>query len=147
MPSIETERVDVCLRVAVREGFNVRVFIVEDEAIIAMELEDRLEQLGYEVCGHASRGEQAVRMIPSVKPHVVLMDVNLGRGMTGLAVAEQLRGKLDAPIVFLTAYTSAEIEARAGHPLHYLVKPFRTDALHASIQAAVARHRGEPPAS
>ena len=118
------------------------MFIVEDEAIIAMELEDRLEKLGYEVCGHAARGEQALATIPTAKPDVVLMDVNLGRGMTGLETAELLRETFDAPVVFLTAYTSAELEekARTSRTFQYLVKPFRPEALRATIETASA-HR------
>ena len=64
-----------------------RVFVVEDEALIAMELAHRITELGYRVCGQARRGEQAIARIPSAAPDVVLLDINLGAGMDGFAVA------------------------------------------------------------
>jgi CheY-like chemotaxis protein len=117
----------------------VRIFIVEDEALIAMELEDRLVSLGHEVCGHALRGEEALARIPAARPDLVLMDVNLGRGLSGLEVADRLAGQ-PVRIVFLSAYTPAELEERArrGEPIHHLVKPFRPEALQAAIAAAMA---------
>ena len=56
---------------------TARIFIVEDEAFIAMELEDRLSGLGYSVCGHAASGERAFEQIPELEPDLVLMDINL----------------------------------------------------------------------
>lgn len=116
--------------------FTMRIFIVEDEALIAMEFEHRLRELGHEVCGHALRGEQALAMIPGAKPDLVLMDVNLGPGLSGLDVAERL-DPLGLRIIFLSAYSDAELQQRAlrGRSFHYLVKPFRSDALQAAISA------------
>ena len=118
----------------------VRVFIVEDEALIAMELEHRVEALGHEVCGHALRGEEALERIPAAQPDLVLLDVNLGSGISGLTVADRLSGQ-DVRIVFLSAYTSAELEERTrrGRPFRYLVKPFRSEELQAAMQAAADR--------
>jgi CheY-like chemotaxis protein len=123
----------------------VRVFVVEDEAIIAMELEDRVETLGYEVCGHAASGKQALSMILAARPDVVLMDINLGAGLTGLEVADKLRGQVDAEVIFLTAYTSAEIEARSRtNDSRYLVKPFSEQALRDVLETCEAKRRAAP---
>jgi len=126
----------------------MRFFIVEDEAIIAMELEQRLAELGFEVCGHALRADQALARIPALRPDVVLMDVNLGPGPSGFAVAEALEALegLDCRIIFLTAYTTTELEARgktAGRRFHCLAKPFRPDALQAVIRAAFDDQDGD----
>jgi len=122
-----------------------RIFIVEDEAVVAMELEDQLRMLGYEVCGHAARADAALREIPASRPDLVLMDINLGGGMTGLDVAERLRGTSDAPVVFVTAYSDAELVARAAgtDSFAYVLKPFNPQALRANVEMALSRHAAE----
>ena len=116
-----------------------RIYIVEDEALIAMELQDHLERLGYAVCGHTARGAHALREIPDVKPDLVLMDINLGPGISGIEVAERLRGRVDVPVVFLTAYADAELAERATRTdaSAYIIKPFQPHALRANIEMAL----------
>lgn len=80
------------------------VLIVEDELFVALHLEGALEDLGHEVTALASNGADALREIDARRPDVVLLDVNLGPGMSGLEVAERLRGTATR-IVFITAYT------------------------------------------
>jgi PAS domain S-box-containing protein len=124
---------------------EIRVFVVEDEALIAMELMDQLRLLGYEVCGHATRGDRAIAQILDTKPDVILMDINLGRGPSGLDVAEQIKDKVDAPVVFLTAYSDKELAERASHldSFAFLVKPFHPQVLRANLQMAVLRRAAE----
>ncbi len=124
---------------------QTRVFIVEDEALIAMEVQDRLISLGYSVCGLASRGEQALDAITQRPPDVVLMDVRLAGTLSGIDTAELLRQRLDVPVIFLSAYSDAELLRRAGEvlPFGYLVKPFEERELHATIQMAIYKHRME----
>ncbi len=119
-----------------------RIFMVEDEALIAMELRDHLEELGYEVCGHAARGEAALRMIPDAHPDLILMDINLGTGLSGLEVAERLQPISAVPIVFLTAYADAALTGRAAvtGSVGYLVKPYQPAALKANIEMALYKH-------
>lgn len=115
------------------------VFIVEDEAIIAMEIEDHLRAMGYDVRGRAARAEQALAKIPAAKPDVVLVDVNLGSGMSGIELTERLRDACDAAVIYLTAYSDREIVERAirTRSFAYLVKPFQREALRANIEMAV----------
>ncbi|MDH4191581.1 MAG: diguanylate cyclase [Betaproteobacteria bacterium] len=124
---------------------TARIFVVEDEAMIALEIKDRLSVLGYDVCGSAARGEDAVQRIPALKPDLVLMDVNLAGPMTGITAAEQLGPLCDVPIVFLSAFSDSNLLAQAAHanPFGYLVKPYEERALHATIQMALAKHRVE----
>lgn len=124
---------------------QTKVFIVEDEALIAMEVQDRLSALGYLVCGLASRGEQALEAITARTPDVVLMDVRLAGTLTGIETAERLRDHLDVPVIFLSAYSDSELLRRAGQvlPFGYLVKPFEERELHATIQMAIYKHRME----
>jgi signal transduction histidine kinase len=122
-----------------------RIFIVEDEALIAMELKDRLAGLGYAVCGSAAQAETALERIAALQPDLVLMDINLAGKMSGVEAALRLRDVCEAPVVFLTAYSDAALIAQAGEAgaLGYLVKPFDERQLYATIEVALERKRGE----
>jgi len=122
-----------------------RVFVVEDEAIVALEIQDHLRGMGYEVCGHATRGEVAVRQIPEVRPDLVLMDIKLGNGISGTETAERLRAVIDVPVLFLTAFSDAELTQRAGTTgaFGYLTKPFDPRVLAANIELALVRHAAD----
>ena len=122
---------------------KTRIYIVEDEALIAMELSDRLTKLGYEISGKAARGEQALEEIPRVHPDIVLMDIRLAGTLTGIETAAQLRWHTNVPIVFLSAFSDPAVltEALDTEPFGYLVKPFEERELHATLQAALYKHR------
>jgi PAS domain S-box-containing protein len=122
-----------------------RVFIVEDEALIAMELSDRLTSLGYTVTGTASRGEEALQSLALARPDLVLMDIHLAGALDGIQTAARLRERADIPVIFLSAYSDAELLGQAGkvEPFGYLVKPFDERELHATIQMALYKHRME----
>jgi signal transduction histidine kinase len=126
-------------------GYAGRIFIVEDEALIMMELRDRLENLGYEVCGSESRGEIAVERIVALRPDLVLMDVNLAGAMDGVEAAQRVGERCAVPVVFLTAYSDPALIARATQAgaSGYLVKPFDERELYATIEVARERKRGE----
>lgn len=121
------------------------VFIVEDEALIAMELKDRLTSLGYTVAGSASRGEEALVRITDDRPDLVLMDIHLAGALDGIQTAGRLRERSDLPVIFLSAYSDADLLGQAGkvEPFGYLVKPFEERELHATIQMALYKHRME----
>jgi len=122
-----------------------RIFLAEDEALIAMELKDRLQGLGYEVCGSAAHAETALERIAVLQPDLVLMDINLAGKMSGVEATALLRDVCDAPVVFLTAYSDPALIAQAAHAgaLGYLVKPFEERQLYAAIEVACERKRGE----
>ena len=124
-------------------GAGVRVFVVEDEALIAMDLSEQLTALGYEVCGTTARGETAVQRITELRPDLVLLDVKLAGSMDGVEVAQQLRERYDVPVVFLTAYSDSPLIARATKTNCYgfLLKPLEERELHATLQVALARFR------
>ncbi len=124
---------------------RARVFVVEDEAMISMFLEDRLRDLGYDFCGFATRADEAIERIPAVAPDVVLMDVNLGPGLSGLDVAERLRDVSDAAFIVLTAYADAALVARAtkSGSFAFLTKPFDMPVLAANIELVLAKRASE----
>ncbi|RLF58459.1 MAG: hypothetical protein DRN27_05400, partial [Thermoplasmata archaeon] len=90
-----------------------KILIVEDESIVALEIQNRLEQMGYHVIDTISEGEQAIKKALETKPDLVLMDIHLLGEMDGITTAEQIRKKLKIPVIFLTAYADKETLKRA----------------------------------
>ncbi len=122
-----------------------KILIVEDEGIIAVDLRERLEELGYSVSAIVASGEEAIRNAAELRPDLVLMDVVLQGEMDGIEAAEQIRGQLGLPVVFLTAHADNETVQRAKvtEPFGYILKPFEERELHTSIQMALYRSRLE----
>jgi Response regulator containing CheY-like receiver, AAA-type ATPase, and DNA-binding domains len=119
-----------------------RVLIVEDEFAVAMELEDRLENLGYDVVGHELRGREAIERAQETTPDLVLMDIRLDGRMDGIDAAQEIRTKLHVPVVFVTAYSDDETLKRAKEtaPFGYVIKPFEERELYAAIEVALSTH-------
>ncbi|MFZ6751009.1 EAL domain-containing protein [Undibacterium sp. Ren11W] len=115
-----------------------RVLIVEDESIVALDLQRRLIRLGYEVPRVAASHEQALKAVNEIIPHIVLMDINISGDIDGIDTA----AKIDVPVIYLTAYSEEKTleRARATKPYGFLVKPFSERELHATIQMALERH-------
>ena len=122
-----------------------RVLIVEDEALIAMELKDRLERHYYTVCGIIARGVEVLDRIDELQPDVILMDINLAGSLNGIETAEKLRSRTDIPVVYLTAYSDADLVKRAAatSPYGYLLKPFNESEVRTTIEMALHKHAME----
>ncbi len=118
---------------------KVQVMIVEDEAIVSMDLRYRLEALGYSVPTEVRSGEEAVEAASRLHPDVVLMDIGLSGQMDGIDAAAQIRGQFDIPVVYLTAYIDESTLERAEmtEPSGYLLKPIDDAKLRASIETAI----------
>ena len=95
-----------------------RILVVEDEGIVGLDIRQSLEGLGYADAGLATSGEEAIIMAQAMQPDLVLMDIRLGDGMDGIDAAMAMGDHLDAPVIYLTAYTDANghyvFRARAG---------------------------------
>jgi PAS domain S-box-containing protein len=124
---------------------GTRVFVVEDEKIVALDIQARLESLGYEVIGTASNSEAALTQIGELVPDVVLLDMSLQAAMDGVEVAAKVREQLRVPIVFITAYSDPGLIQRIQltEPFAYILKPFETIELHAALQIATLRSKLE----
>jgi len=122
-----------------------KILIVDDERIIARELEERLTSFDYEVLGIASTGAEAIRLAEEKEPQLVLMDIVLKGEMDGIEAATKIRQKMDIPVIFLSAYTDKETLARAkiSEPYGYIVKPFSGRDLQANIEMALFKHHVE----
>lgn len=117
----------------------IQTLVVDDEAVVALDLQGRLEKLGYPPPVVASSSAEAIQIALAVRPAVILMDIQLGPGRDGIAVAKEILKTVDASIVYVTAYSDEETirRARITEPMGYLLKPFNDRELHATIQIAV----------
>ena len=122
-----------------------RILVVEDEAVVAKDLQQRLRKLGYDVPVTVATGEAAVVQATDLQPQLVLMDVRLKGAMDGIEAASQIHEHLDVPIIFLTAYADSSTVDRAKmiEPFGYILKPFAERELHTAIQVAIYKHQVE----
>jgi len=118
------------------------ILIVEDDAIIAMRLEDTLQSWKYHTMSISS-GEQALSLLNVEKADLVLMDIRLEGEMDGIQTAKEIRSRLGLPTVFLTAYADDELMERAkeADPYGYLVKPVHERELRSTIEMSMYKHR------
>ena len=121
------------------------ILIVEDERIVAMELESRLTSLGYSVCAKAVSGEEAVKMTKAYIPDLILMDINIKGQIDGIKTAEEIKRQFDIPLIFLTAFNDTQTidRAKATEPYGYIIKPFEERELQTNIEIALYKHTME----
>lgn len=124
---------------------QARILVVEDEPVIALDLEQRLLQLGYKVVGIADAAEVALKLVEQTQPHLILADIRLQGPIDGIDLAAQIRDRDRLPVVFLTAHADAATldRAIATQPFGYVVKPFQTHDLQTTIAVALSRHQTE----
>lgn len=121
------------------------VLIVEDEAVVGLDLSLQLEALGYAVVGVATSGEEAVQSARSLSPDLILMDVRLQGAVDGIEAAARIRGVQEVPIIFLTSYSDDETVRRAARtaPYGYLTKPYQLRELRAAMEVGLTKARME----
>ncbi|HWQ66817.1 MAG TPA: response regulator [Methanospirillum sp.] len=124
------------------------ILIVDDEAIITMQLEERLSAMGYTVAAMAASGEEAIEKAKHFMPDLVLMDIVMPGTMNGIEAAKVLSKELDIPVVFVTAYADNAIieQAKSAKPYGYIVKPFNELEIKAAIEVALFRKAAEQEA-
>jgi DNA-binding NarL/FixJ family response regulator len=123
----------------------VKILIVEDEAIVAMEIEHRLSMLGYDICDVSSSGEKAIILAETHKPDLVLMDIKLKGNMNGLIAARIIKEKLNIPSVFITANSDQNTINQIDELLHFecLFKPIEEEDLLKAIENTIKRYKSE----
>jgi len=124
---------------------RANILVVEDESIVAMDIQERLRGLGYAVSAVASSGEEAIQKAAETHPDLVLMDIMLKGDMDGVEAAEQIRARFDIPVIYLTAYADENTLQRAmiTEPFGYIIKPFEERELHTTIEMALYKHKME----
>jgi diguanylate cyclase (GGDEF)-like protein/PAS domain S-box-containing protein len=124
---------------------SARILIVEDEKIISLDLRRRLERFGYEVCGMASTGADAVAKADELGPDIILMDIMLSGEKDGIEAATQIKRDHGIPVIFLTAYADDKTleRAKAAEPFGYVLKPFKERELYSTIDIALYKSRAD----
>jgi len=117
---------------------DYKVLVVEDELLVAADIQESLEILGYQVIGSVATGKGAIESVDKILPDIILMDIMLKGDMTGIEAANEIRKKHDVPIVYLTA--NADIatidKAKVSLPYGYIIKPFTEKDLQTNIEIA-----------
>lgn len=116
-----------------------KILIVEDEILVATDIEESLESLGYTVQGIADTGIKAIEAVEKELPDLVLMDINLKGEMTGIEAAKTITQKHDVPIIYLTANADIDTvnKAKVALPYGYIIKPFTDKDLQTNIEIAI----------
>lgn len=122
---------------------EMTILIVEDETIIARDVQSKLMALGYKVPRLAASGEEAIAVAEELTPDLVLMDIVIKGNVDGIEAADRIYSHLHIPVVYLTAYADEKTLARAKvtEPFGYILKPFEERELHSTIEMALYRHK------
>ena len=120
-----------------------KILIVEDEIIEAMFLGEILKLWGYEVCGTATSGEDAIKEAEIQNPDLVLMDVNIHGKISGIEAASKIRSQAGMPIIFVTGYSDEETRQKGytAHPAGYFVKPLDYDKLKEALMSIMHQEK------
>jgi PAS domain S-box-containing protein len=122
---------------------DAAILIVEDEAILALDLQRMISGMGYTVVGAFASGEETLAFLSANRVDLILMDIDLAGTLNGIETAETLRRASDIPIVFLTGLSHDPLleEAKVAAPYGYLIKPVSERELAATLHMALNRHR------
>ncbi|MFY9637495.1 MAG: response regulator, partial [Methanobacterium sp.] len=122
-----------------------RIFIIEDDAIEAMDIKINLESMGYEVLGVAGSGEEALQKLSQSKPDLVLIDIVIKGAMNGVEVAHKIKNEFDLPFIYLTSHSEETTmeKAKITEPFGYVIKPFDVTELKYTIEIALYKHKME----
>lgn len=117
------------------------ILIVEDEPIVAKDIQLSLQRLGYRVPATATSGEEAIRKAGDTHPDLILMDIVLKGKMDGVETALQIQRKQDVPVIYLTAYADSHTleRAKVSSPAGYMLKPYQANELRTTIELALHR--------
>lgn len=117
------------------------IFIVEDEAVVALDLKNNLEQIGYHILGIAASGENILENLKKIKPDLIIIDIKLQGPLDGIDTADIINKHYKIPFIFLSAYSDEAVIERAKlvEPYGYIIKPFSNNNLRISIEMAMHR--------
>jgi DNA-binding LytR/AlgR family response regulator len=118
---------------------KIKILVVEDENIVAKDLINTLEKLGYEVVGHANKYEKAIELAKKEKPDIILMDIMLKGEKTGIDAAKMINKELNIPVIYLTAYADKDTleKAKITEPYAYIIKPYKEVDIKTAIELSL----------
>jgi DNA-binding NarL/FixJ family response regulator len=116
---------------------TVKILLVEDEVLIAMQMEMELTRKGYDVYRSVSKGEEAIEVVRESKPDLILMDIRLAGDLDGIETGKQILTQHEIPIIFMTGYPDDVVRNRAMqlHPIGYFLKPVHIHQIETAIHS------------
>lgn len=137
---IDGSEVETLVKEAVEEidrETATSVLIIEDEPLISMQLEDLVQSLGHEICGTAATRAQAQQVIAEKTPGLVLADIQLADGSSGLDAVDDILATASVPVIFITAYPERLLTGDRPEPTYLVTKPFQEQTVRAAISQAL----------
>jgi CheY-like chemotaxis protein len=136
----EVEQAIVQAQHSIERQLASRVLIIEDESIIALDLENLVAELGHKVVGAAATKDEAVNKARASNPGLVLADINLGEGGSGIDAVTEILRTFDIPVIFITAYPERLLTGERPEPTYLITKPFLPETVQATIGQALFFH-------
>lgn len=146
MPADEVETAIATTLQAIDRDLTSRILIIEDEMIIALDLENLVSELGHTVVGIAATREEAVRLAKETGPDLVLADIQLADGSSGVDAASDILNTMNIPVIFITAFPECLLTGERLEPTYLIAKPFLRDTVKATIGQALFFHKPTGPA-
>ena len=131
---------------AIDRDLESRVLIIEDETIIALDIENLVGEMGHKVTGIATTRDDAIRMAREQRPDIILTDIQLADGSSGIDAAVAILKDFDIPVIFITAYPERLLTGERPEPTYLITKPFSRDTVRATLGQALFFHRSMAPA-
>ncbi len=125
---------------AIEKQLVSRVLIIEDEAVIALDLANLVRDLGHRLVGTAATKKDAIAKARSEKPELILADINLGEGGSGIDAVSEILHNFDIPVIFITAYPERLLTGERPEPTYLVTKPFLPETVQATIGQALFFH-------
>ena len=123
------------------QSLTSRAMIIEDEPMIALHIKEVLEEFGHSVSGIARTHAEAVKLARQITPELVLADINLADGSSGIGAVQEILAEIDVPVVFVTSFPEQLLTGEGPEPTYLLTKPFVDETLLATIGQALMFHR------
>jgi CheY-like chemotaxis protein len=136
----EVERAIVDAQRTIESELVSKVLIIEDEPIIALDLENLVTELGHEVVATAASRDDAVKQAHLKKPGLILADINLGEGGSGIDAVNDILNSFDIPVIFVTAYPEKLLTGERPEPTYLIAKPFLPETVQATVGQALFFH-------
>lgn len=137
VPTAEVEMLQKSAEEEIKAQISARVLIIEDEPIIAMDIESIVLELGHASVGIADTRQQAVQMARDEKPDLILSDIQLADGSSGVDAAHDILAEADVPIIFITAFPERLLTGERPEPTFLITKPFKRNQVRAAVSQAL----------
>jgi CheY-like chemotaxis protein len=122
---------------AIESQTRARVLIIEDEAVIAMDLTDLVTAAGHDVCATETTASGAIAAANREQPNLVLADIQLADGSSGIDAVNQILASFDVPVIFITAFPDRLLTGERPEPTFLITKPYSPDMVRAAVSQAL----------